>query len=203
MLLPFLRLRATVLALLGGVFVLMTLMAISIGAVSVPVVALFDGSLNTQQEAVLFSIRLPRVLLACIVGAALAVSGAALQGLFRNPLADPGLIGIASGAALAVAVMIVWAGPLTGTLGLYGLSVAAFIGGLLACLLIFRLARQMETFSVTYMLLAGIAINVLDHGQPRRGPLAHAERGHYARPAGNAVADSKCPKTEYPAARRG
>lgn len=159
--LPFLRLRAIVLVLLGGVFVLTALTAACIGAVSVPVVALFDGSLNTQQEAVLFSIRLPRVLLASVVGAALAVSGAALQGLFRNPLADPGLIGIASGAALAVAVMIVWAGPLTGTLGLYGLSIAAFVGGLLACLLIFRLARQMETFSVTYMLLAGIAINAL------------------------------------------
>ena len=156
MVLPFLRLRATVLALLGGVFILTAFTAVCIGAVSVPVVSLFDGSLNTQQEAVLFSIRLPRVLLASVVGAALAVSGAALQGLFRNPLADPGLIGIASGAALAVAIMIVWAGPLTGTLGLYGLSVAAFIGGLLACLLIFRLARQVETFSVTYMLLGPV-----------------------------------------------
>ena len=95
-------------------------------------------------------------------GAALvAVSGAVMQGLFRNPLADPGLIGIASGAALAVAVAIVLAGSFVGTWGLYGLSVAAFVGGLLASLLIFRLARRTGVFSVTYLLLAGIAVNAL------------------------------------------
>jgi iron complex transport system permease protein len=84
-----------------------------------------------------------------------------MQGLFRNPLADPGLIGIASGAALLVAVMIVLAGPFTGTFGLYGLSIAAFTGGLATCIVIFRFARLTGTFSVTYMLLAGIAINAL------------------------------------------
>ena len=84
-----------------------------------------------------------------------------MQGLFRNPLADPGLIGISSGAALAVAIVIVLAGPFAGVLGLYGLSIAAFVGGLTASMLIFRFAQLTGTFSVTYMLLAGIAINAL------------------------------------------
>jgi len=159
--LPFIRLKAPALLLLCAALGVALLVAASIGAVAIPVTSLLGGTLTEQQEAVLASIRLPRVLLAAIVGAALAVSGAAMQGLFRNPLADPGLIGISSGAALAVAMMIVLAGPFTGALGLYSLSAAAFTGGLITCLLIFRFAQLTGTFSVTYMLLAGIAINAL------------------------------------------
>ena len=133
----------------------------TIGAVPIPLDALLIGDLTDQQEAVLAAIRLPRVLLAAVVGAALAVSGAAMQGLFRNPLADPGLIGIASGAALAVAAVIVLAGPLSGLFGLYGLAVAAFAGGLATCVLIFRFTQLTGAFSVTYMLLAGIAVNAI------------------------------------------
>ena len=132
-----------------------------IGAFPIPALALLQANLTPQEQAVLSSIRLPRVLLAVIVGAALAVSGAALQGLFRNPLADPGLIGISSGAALAVALMIVCIGPLPGILGLYGLSMAAFMGGLLTSIVIFRFAGLTGASSVTYILLAGIAINAL------------------------------------------
>ena len=132
-----------------------------IGAFPIPALSLLQANLTPQEQAVLNSIRLPRVLLAVIVGAALAVSGAALQGLFRNPLADPGLIGISSGAALAVALMIVIIGPLPGILGLYGLSIAAFMGGLLTSIVIFRFAGLTGASSVTYILLAGIAINAL------------------------------------------
>lgn len=132
-----------------------------IGAFPIPALSLLQANLTPQEQAVLNSIRLPRVLLAVIVGAALAVSGAALQGLFRNPLADPGLIGISSGAALAVALMIVGIGPLPGILGLYGLSIAAFMGGLLTSIVIFRFAGLTGASSVTYILLAGIAINAL------------------------------------------
>lgn len=131
------------------------------GAFPIPALSLLQANLTPQEQAVLHSIRLPRVLLAVIVGAALAVSGAALQGLFRNPLADPGLIGISSGAALAVALMIVIIGPLPGILGLYGLSIAAFMGGLLTSIVIFRFAGLTGASSVTYILLAGIAINAL------------------------------------------
>lgn len=153
--------KATLLLLFAVILMVVMLVAVSIGAVSIPVLAILQGTITDQQQAVLTSIRIPRVLLAAVVGAALAISGAALQGLFRNPLADPGLIGIASGAAFAVAIVIVIAGPFEGIWSLYALSFAAFTGGLLTCWLIFYFARMTGTFSVTYMLLAGIAISAM------------------------------------------
>lgn len=159
--LPRRRMTAPALAILGVLLVAAAILASSIGAVSIPLADILSFDLSGQQQAILSTIRLPRVLLAIIVGAALAVSGAAMQGLFRNPLADPGLIGISSSAALAVAVVIVLAGPIAGVFGLYSLSFAAFAGALIACALIFRLARLTGSFSVTYMLLTGIAINAL------------------------------------------
>ena len=154
-------LQAPALLLLLIVLLITAVAAALIGAFPIPALSLLQANLTPQEQAVLNSIRLPRVLLAVIVGAALAVSGAALQGLFRNPLADPGLIGISSGAALAVALMIVSIGPLPGILGLYGLSIAAFMGGLLTSIVIFRFAGLTGASSVTYILLAGIAINAL------------------------------------------
>jgi len=137
------------------------LFSLSIGAISIPVQGLILGDLNQLQQSVLLNIRLPRTILAMLIGAALGISGAAMQGLFRNPLADPGLIGISSGAALAVAISIVLIGPATGFLGLYGLGLAAFVGGTLTSLVILRLSKISGLFSVTHMLLAGIAINAL------------------------------------------
>ncbi len=159
--LPFIKFKAPVLLLLTGLLLVATAIAASTGAVSIPLETFLSGDLSSSQKAVFSFIRLPRILLAIIVGASLAVSGAAMQGLFRNPLADPGLIGISSGASLGVAVVIVLGGPITGVFGFYSLSVAAFVGGLITCLLIFRFARLNGTFSVIYMLLAGIAINAL------------------------------------------
>lgn len=143
------------------ILAVVALVAASTGAVRIPVSALLGGALSDQDLAVLTSIRLPRVLLAAVVGGALAMAGAAMQGLFRNPLADPGLIGIASGAMCAVAATIVFAGHLGGFFGLYGLCVAAFLGALGASALIFKLARLSGTLSVTYLLLAGIAVNAM------------------------------------------
>ena len=149
------------LALLLLMLVVSIVLAASIGALPIPIARILTASLTEQQQAVLLSIRIPRIALASLVGAGLGVSGAALQGLFRNPLADPGLIGISSGAAFAVAVMLVIFGSLDGFLGLYGLSIAAFLGGLITSFTIFRFARLSNTSSVTYILLAGIAINAL------------------------------------------
>lgn len=142
---------------------LSVLFALSLGAFHIPIWNIVSGNLNEQQFAVFTSIRLPRVLLAALVGAGLAISGAALQGLFRNPLADPQLIGISSGAALAVASAIVFLGALsvTGILSLFVLSVAAFVGGLTTCLLIFKIASFSGRVSVAHMLLAGIAISAI------------------------------------------
>ncbi|HET7922808.1 MAG TPA: iron ABC transporter permease [Gammaproteobacteria bacterium] len=118
------------------------------------------------QDAVMFSIRLPRVLLAAAVGAILGASGSALQGLFRNPLADPALLGVSSGAALGAAVWIVFGTALTAllpwlALGGYARAVAAFAGGVAATFVIFRLSGRQGRTSVATLLLAGIAINAL------------------------------------------
>ncbi|MER3443971.1 MAG: heme ABC transporter permease [Meiothermus sp.] len=110
--------------------------------------------------AVLMSVRFPRVLLAVVVGALLALSGAVMQGLFRNPLADPGLIGVSAGAALGAAVFIV-ALPGAGALEVYALPLMAFVGGLLATLLVWALATSGGRVQVLTLLLAGIALNAL------------------------------------------
>lgn len=117
------------------------------------------GAPFTELEATVFTaIRLPRVLLAMLVGAGLATSGAVLQGLFRNPLADPGLLGLSSGATLAVSLVIVFH---FAPLGIHTLPFAAFAGSLATILIIHTLARRDRRTNVTTMLLAGIAINAL------------------------------------------
>lgn len=111
-----------------------------------------------QQEAVLMAIRLPRVLLGLLVGSGLAISGAAMQGLFRNPLADPGLLGISSGASLFVSASIVLG---INFLGLYTLPLVAFIGSISTIALIYFLSQHNKVTNVSTMLLAGIAINAI------------------------------------------
>lgn len=121
----------------------------------------FSGFTNIQ-ESVLLNIRLPRVLLSMLVGSALAVSGAGMQGLFRNPLADPGLIGISAGAVLAAAVAILLGWQIgDGFFGYYGLSLATFIGAIITTWLVFKLAKNGKQTNVSTMLLAGVAINAL------------------------------------------
>ncbi|HAK33873.1 MAG TPA: iron ABC transporter, partial [Pantoea sp.] len=105
-------------------------------------------------------IRLPRVLLAVLIGMALAVSGAVMQGLFRNPLADPGLLGISSGAGLAVAIAILLPLTLPPLLALWLPTLAAFLGSLAVMALIFSLSQRAQG-SLARLLLVGIAINAL------------------------------------------
>ncbi|MCW2269669.1 Hemin transport system permease protein HmuU [compost metagenome] len=117
-----------------------------------------------QAELILGQIRLPRTLLGLTVGAVLALSGVAMQGLFRNPLADPGLVGVSSGAALGAAVAIVggsWLGGIPEAFAPYLLSVCAFLGGLGVTALVYRLGRRDGQTSVATMLLAGIALTAL------------------------------------------
>lgn len=109
---------------------------------------------------VLTALRFPRVLGAAAVGALLALAGAVLQGLFRNPLVDPGLIGVTSGAALGAAVSLVLL-PGVALLAAYTLHLFAFLGGLLATWLLWRVARTPLGTQVTVLLLAGIALNAL------------------------------------------
>jgi iron complex transport system permease protein len=114
---------------------------------------------------VFVNIRLPRLILGVVAGAGLGMAGALMQGLFRNPLADPGLIGISSGAALATGVTIVlgaWLFPsLPRTLGSWTLVSTAFGGGFLVTLLIYGLSQSEGGTRMALMLLAGVAINAL------------------------------------------
>jgi len=117
-----------------------------------------------QAQLIVSQIRLPRALLGLAVGAVLALSGVAMQGLFRNPLADPGLIGVSSGAALGAAVAIVGGtmlGGLPDVWSPYILSVCAFVGGLGVTALVYRLGRRDGQTHVATMLLAGIALAAL------------------------------------------
>ncbi|EWC40732.1 iron chelate uptake ABC transporter family permease subunit [Pseudomonas stutzeri] len=117
-----------------------------------------------QAELILAQIRLPRTLLGCAVGAVLALCGVAMQGLFRNPLADPGLVGVSSGAALGAALAIV-GGTMLPQLPVawepYVLSAFAFVGGLGVTLAVYRLGRRDGRTHVATMLLAGIALTAL------------------------------------------
>jgi len=102
------------------------------------------------------------VLLAALMGAILGMSGAATQGLFRNPLADPSLIGVTAGASLGAALVIVLGGNLLqGYAALTAVSIGAFAGGAVAVLFVYRLATSSSGTSVASMLLAGIAITAL------------------------------------------
>ncbi len=166
--------RLTLVALLA-LMLSVALLSIAIGPVSIPIADVLRtlgmlaglpmAEVLPQHEAVILSIRLPRTLLGLLVGAGLAVAGAAMQGLFRNPLADPSLIGVSAGAALAAVSVIVLGGHglafLTQALGPFSLPIAAFIGGLFTTLLVYRLASRDGRTSVTTLLLAGIAINAL------------------------------------------
>jgi iron complex transport system permease protein len=111
----------------------------------------------SSHEAIIMTLRLPRVLLACVVGASLSVAGGAFQGLFRNPMADPYIIGVSSGAALGAALAIALRSPVS-VLGLGAVPVAAFAGALLTALGVYTIARTGRTVSVGNLLLSGVAV---------------------------------------------
>lgn len=159
---------------LGFLLSATALLAICSGAVSVAptqVAAILFSKVGidlpwafeVRHELVVVSLRLPRLLLGILVGATLALSGAALQGLFRNPLADPALVGVSSGAALGAVSYIVIGGTylafIPGVLHPFMLPVFAFGGGLTVAAIVYRIGVVDGRTQVATMLLAGIAIN--------------------------------------------
>ncbi|MCC5887690.1 MAG: iron ABC transporter permease [Gammaproteobacteria bacterium] len=136
---------------------LLMFVALWIGPVAVTPAMLFD---DPVARTIVFELRLPRILAAALIGAALGASGALLQALLRNPLADPALIGVSGGAALGAACMLAIGGAGSLALGL-PVPVAAFIGGLAATLLVWRLGAVRGQLQLSAVLLAGIAINTL------------------------------------------
>ncbi|XP_040582638.1 uncharacterized ABC transporter permease protein YvrB-like [Lepeophtheirus salmonis] len=144
-------------------------LGISIGSaitdISLPIKAL--TAIFSEQDNYLLQIvtqiRIPRVIMAFIIGATLAISGASLQGICRNPLADPGLIGVSSGAAVGAVLAIVFANqiPYFDTIGSYLVPVAAFMGATITVFCVYWLAQSTYGMQIATFLLAGIAVNAL------------------------------------------
>ncbi len=147
-----------------GLLVIGLLLAVVVsvgwGTVAVPITDVIPallGSADAKTSTIVVDIRMPRTLLAVLVGAGISASGAAIQGLFRNPLADPALIGVSAGAALFAALFVLLGGA-TG-FALIGLAGSAFIGGLGATWIVLYVGSR--TGGLSTMLLAGIAINAI------------------------------------------
>jgi iron complex transport system permease protein len=161
--------------LLGFLLLLVVWLSLALGPVSLPLGDTLRALAHMlglpvaadglgQAELIVGQIRLPRTLLGLATGGVLALAGVAMQGLFRNPLADPGLIGVSSGAALGAAIAIVFGASIGGlpeAFAPYLLSACAFAGGLLVTALVYRLGRHNGQTSVATMLLAGIALTAL------------------------------------------
>jgi iron complex transport system permease protein len=123
---------------------------------------------SAGDDAIIWLVRFPRVVEGALVGAALAVAGALFQGLLRNPLADPFLLGISSGAALGATLAFAVLGPATLALGLdptlvarYGLPAMGFVGALVAIACVYSLARVGQRTPVVTLILAGVAVSAL------------------------------------------
>lgn len=153
--------------LAGSLLVLLTSLVVSLcfGALTFTPVDLWAwllGSADAQTQLILGHLRLPRTLLAALVGGLLAVCGTATQGLFRNSLADPALIGVSAGAAAGASIVIVFLKDVQWSLwGLSMVSLGAFAGGLLVVLFVCRLASGPAGTSVVTMLLGGMAFTFL------------------------------------------
>jgi iron complex transport system permease protein len=166
--------QTLVLAGLAAGVVLLGLFSVTIGAFPIPFshavsillhqIGIDSGTFTEQEANVLWQIRLPRILLAILVGGGLGLAGAALQGLFRNPLVEPGLIGVSSGGALFAVVFIVfgsyfpWLGQLFGS---FSLPLFAFIGGLINVMLVYNMANQGGKTDISLLILAGVALTAL------------------------------------------
>ena len=153
-------------AVLAALALAAALVSLSLGPVDIPVdhvasiVLSFVGielaDVGRTEHLVIEQIRLPRILVGAVVGMALAVAGATMQGLFRNPMADPGIIGVSAGGALGAVIAIA-----TGATGLFFLALPAFafVGALAATFLVYGIAAVGGHFSMATLLLAGIAVN--------------------------------------------
>ncbi|WP_136681119.1 iron ABC transporter permease [Neptunomonas sp. XY-337] len=118
--------------------------------------AFFQGEASMLQHVVIWELRMPRNVLALLVGAALALAGGVMQGVTRNPLASPGLTGVVSGASLAIVLLVT-----VGEVAAQWLPIAGFLGGLCAAALTFLLAWQEGYFSPLRVVLAGVAVSAL------------------------------------------
>jgi iron complex transport system permease protein len=142
-----------------------------------------SGIVNPVHEGLFFQIRLPRTILCLFVGAALSVSGALMQSLFRNPIVEPGLVGTSAGSALGAALFIVLgSNSFFSHLSFMGellMPVCAFLGGLVATVIVYYFSASLNRVNISVMILAGIAVNAIANGAT--GFLAYIARDPQAR----------------------
>jgi iron complex transport system permease protein len=153
----------------SGLLLAMLVLSAAVGAVTLPPLAVVQlvldklpgidlgGAWPATFQTILFDIRLPHTVLMALAGMALGGSGAAYQGLFRNPLADPYIIGVASGAGLGAVVAMTASWP-SSLLGMAAIPIAAFVGAVLTVGLVYSIARVGRSAPVTTLLLAGVAV---------------------------------------------
>ena len=176
---------------LTAFLIIIMLCAIAFGAVSILPSDMFSAVKHFFQgkgpaniyEGVFLQLRLPRVLLCSIVGAILAASGVLMQGLFRNPIVEPGLVGTSSGAAFGAAFVFVISAKMSPEVksiaGPLLVPLFAFAGGLLATFVVYSLAKSEKRISITSLLLVGIAINAV--GLSGTGFMSYIARDPQAR----------------------
>ena len=153
-------------AVLGSLVLASAVVSLSLGPVGIPVshvasiilsfLGIEAGGFSRTEQLVIEQIRLPRILVGAVVGVALGVAGATMQGLFRNPMADPGIIGVSAGGAVGAVTAIA-----TGMTGLFFLALPAFAftGAVAASFLVYGIAAVGGRFSMATLLLAGVAVN--------------------------------------------
>lgn len=164
------RKQSVVLTALIGLLAAVLCISLAVGQVDIPLSALFhtalaqigwgiaDGqTMTAEQAAVFYHIRLPRLIIGVLVGSALAVSGAVMQGVFGNPLADPGIIGVSSGATLGAVISIALG---LSTVSLYFMPLFALAGALAAVVITVFLAMRNGKIPVMVLLLAGVAVSL-------------------------------------------
>lgn len=167
------RLQQQVLLGLGVGLLVLAFVSLSVGAFRISlseIAAVFgqffglgEGGVSVQKSNVLLQIRVPRLFLAILIGGGLGITGASLQGLFRNPLVEPGLIGVSTGGALFAVIYIVFGAsiPFWHNLGPFALPLTAFLGGLLNTLLVYRISSSFGKTDISLLILSGVAINAL------------------------------------------
>lgn len=185
---------STIYITLGSLLVLLIIASAGVGAVHLSFGEIYDflldatgikpnPQLNSVHEGLFFQIRLPRTFLCFIVGAALSVSGAIMQSLFRNPIVEPGLVGTSAGAALGASFIFVFAKIEIFThlafLGDLLMPLTAFTGGLIATAIVYQFSSSFGKVNVATMILAGIAVNAMAAGGT--GFLAYIARDPQAR----------------------
>ena len=158
---------AAVMVLLAALLLLVLLLNVNIGSVAISAGEVFSmlldgirhGVDDTIESQILFRIRLPRLLLAAILGGALSVSGYLLQVFFQNPIAGPFVLGISSGAKMVVGITLIFLGPFLGSLSPAGLILAAFAGSLLITMVVLLFSQKVRSMSM--LLVIGIMMGYI------------------------------------------